>query len=148
MRGRKRHIVTDTLGLILEVIVHPADVQDRNGAIWLLARLKPLYCWVRTILGDGGYRYKHLAAFCIALGLTLITVHRPKRTYSFGPFTPMPKRWIVERTFGWLGRWRRLSKDYEQLPEVSRAMVQLAMIRTMLQRLTNKPKPSLTHGHF
>lgn len=136
--------MTDTQGDLLEVLVHPADVQDRDGAKPLLARLRKLHCWVRVVLGDGGYRYRGLEEFCRGLRIDLVTIQRDRKAKGMGPFGPVPQRWVVERTFAWLGRWRRLSRDYEELAEVSRAMVQVAAVRTLLQRLTNPPKPTLT----
>lgn len=128
--------------------MHPADVQDRDAAHWVLGLAKPLWCWLRTIVADGAYRGSRVNMACLRLGWTLIIVFRRKKTLPFGPFEPVPKRWIVERTFGWLGRWRRLARDYEDLPQVSRAMVQLAMIRLMVQRLTTKRRPRLSAKPF
>jgi len=128
--GRKRHIAVDTLGLLLTVAVHPANIQDRDGAILVLAQLKPLYCFLRVIFADGAYTGDHLAAVC--LSLSMILVHR---LAGIKGFVVLPKRWIVERTLAWLSRQRRLSKDYEELIETSQAVVQIAAIRLMLERL-------------
>ena len=129
--GRKRHIAVDTQGLLLGVVVHAASVQDADGAGSLLGRIKPLYCWLRAVFADGGYNRVPTILACFLLGLVLIVVSRPPGTKGF---TVLPRRWVVERTLGWLGRWRRLSRDYEQLPEMSEAMVTLAMIRLMVHR--------------
>lgn len=131
VKGRKRHIAVDTQGLLLGVLVHAASIQDADGAGDLLHRIKPLYHWLRVVFADGAYNRLAVMLACFLLGLTLIVVRRI--TGSKG-FVVLPRRWVVERTFGWLGRWRRLSKDYENLPEVSEAMVTLAMIRLMLHR--------------
>ncbi len=134
MKGRKRHIAVDTSGLLLGVVVHAANIQDADGAWDLLRRLKPLYCWLKAVFADSVYNRLATLLACFLLGLTLIIVRRIAGTSGF---VVLPRRWVVERTLGWLGRWRRLSKDYEELPEVSEAMVKLAMIRLMLHRLAH-----------
>lgn len=134
VKGRKRHIAVDTQGLLLGVLVHAASIQDADGAGDLLRRIKPLYCWLRTVFADSIYNRVAALLACFLLGLTLIVVRRIPGTKSF---VVLPRRWVVERTIGWFSRWRRLSKDYEHLPEVSEAMVTLAMIRLMLHRLAH-----------
>jgi len=138
--GRKRHIAVDTQGLLLGVVVHAASIQDADGASDLLGRIKPLYCWLRAVFADGGYNRVAALLACFLLGLVLIVVSRPSGTKGFAV---LPRRWIVERTLGWLGRWRRLSRDYEHLPEVSEAMVTLAMIRLMLHRAVHPNRKRL-----
>jgi len=138
--GRKRHIAVDTQGLLLGVVVHAASIQDADGAGGLLGRVKPLYCWLRAVFADGGYNRVPAILACFLLGLALIVVSRPSGTKGFAV---LPRRWIVERTLGWLGRWRRLSRDYEHLPEVSEAMVTLAMIRLMLRRAVHPNRKRL-----
>ena len=136
MKGRKRHIVVDTLGLLLAVVVHTADVQDRDGAPLVRARLKGLYCWLQGAFADGGYQGPKLEAAIRRQRLVPLEIVR-KQPDQVG-FKVLPKRWIVERSFAWLGHQRRLAKDYELLPEVSEAMVKLAMVRLMLRRLTGR----------
>jgi putative transposase len=136
VKGRKRHIVVDTLGLLLVVVVHTADVQDRDGAPLVLARLKGLYCWLQGAFADAGYQGPKLAAAIRRQRLVPLEIVR-KQPDQVG-FKVLPKRWIVERSFAWLGHQRRLAKDYELLPEVSEAMVKLAMVRLMLRRLTGR----------
>ena len=114
------------------MIVHAADVQDADGAGELLRRLKRLYPWLRTVFADSAYNRLAALLACFLLRLLLILVRRPAGSQGF---VLVPRRWVVERTFGWLGRWRRLSRDYEELPEVSEAMIKLAAIRLMLHRL-------------
>jgi putative transposase len=111
------------------VVVHAACIQDADGLQDLLERLKPLYCWLRIIFADSIYDRVAALLACFLLGLTLIVVRRIAGTKGF---VIIPRRWVVERTLGWLGRWRRLAKDHEELPEVSEAMVTLAMVRLML----------------
>ena len=124
----------DTDGLLLGVVVHAADIQDADGLGDLLKRLKPLHPWLRAVFADSIYNRLAALLACFLAGLVLIVVRRAAGTTGF---VVQPRRWVVERSLGWLGRWRRLSKDYEELPEVSEAMVTLAMIRLMLHRLTH-----------
>ena len=138
--GRKRHIAVDTQGLLLGVVVHAASIQDADGAGDLLRRIKPLYCWLRMVFADGGYNRVAALLACFLLGLTLVIVRRVPGTKGF---VVLSRRWGVERTLGWLGRWRRLSKDYEHLPEVSEAMMTLAMIRLMVHRLAHPNRKRL-----
>lgn len=122
------------------MVVHAADIQDAEGAWDLLKRLKPLYCWLRVVFADSSYDRLAVLIACFLLGLTLIVV---RRIAGITGFMVLPRRWVVERTLGWLGRWRRLSKDYEELPEVSEAMVTLAMIRLMVHRLVHPNRKRL-----
>jgi putative transposase len=140
VKGRKRHIGVDTSGFLLGVIVHAADIQDADSAWDLLKKIKHLYCWLQVVFADSIYNRLPVLLACFLLGLTLIIVRRIAGTTGF---VVIPRRWIVERTFGWFGRWRRLSKDYEELPEVSEAMVTLAAIRMMLQRLAHPNRKRL-----
>ena len=140
VKGRKRHVGVDTSGLLLGVIVHAADVQDADGVGDLLRRLKRLYPWLRAVFADGVYDRLAALLACFLLGLTLIVVRRLAGTEGF---VLLPRRWVAERTLGWLGRWRRLARDYEELPEVSETMVKLAMIRLMLHRLAHPNRKRL-----
>ena len=139
-RSRKRHVAVDTDGLLLGVVVHAADLQDADGLPDLLKRVKPLYNWLRAVFADSIYNRLTAMLACFRLGLTLIIVRRVAGSTGF---VVQSHRWVVERSFGWLGRWRRLSKDYELLPEVSEAMVTLAMIRIMLHRLVHPNRKRL-----
>jgi putative transposase len=140
LKGRKRHVAVDTDGLLLGVFVHAADIQDADGLAGLLKRVKPLYNWLRAVFADSVYNRLKAILVCCLLGLTLIIVRRAAGSTGF---VAQPRRWVVERLLGWLGRWRRLSKDYEALPEVSEAMVTLAMIRHMLHRLVHPNRKRL-----
>ena len=122
LKGRKRHVAVDTDGL------------DADGLGDLLKRVKPLYVWLRAVFADSIYNRLAALLACYLAGLVLIIVRRPAGTTGF---VVQPRRWVVERSLGWFGRWRRLSKDYETLPEVSEAMVTLAAIRLMLHRLAH-----------
>ena len=123
------------------MIVHAADVQDADGVGDLLRRLKRLYPWLKAVFADSVYDRLAALLACFLLGLTLIIVRR-----LAGPtgFVLLPRRWVAERTLGWLGRWRRLAKDYEELPEVSETMVKLAMTADLIP----PPKPKASAGDF
>jgi putative transposase len=121
VKGRKRHIVVDTLGLLIAVVVTPANVQDYHGAEPALSRARDRAPGLKGVWVDGIYEKEWLIDWARGeCGWELCVV---KRTDKEKGFKVVPKRWVVERTFGWLGRYRRLSKDYEELPETSEAMI-------------------------
>jgi putative transposase len=133
VKGRKRHLLVDTLGLILAVVVHPANIQDRDGAKLVFEKVRGKLRRLSLVWADGGYAgqlIQWLADFCHW------TLQIVKRCDKATGFHVLPRRWVVERTFGWIGRCRRLSKDYEADPRSSEAMVYIAMIQLMLRRLT------------
>ncbi len=133
VKGRKRHLLVDALGLLLSVYVTPAEVQDRIGARCLLAGLKVLLPRLKKIWADGAYTGEKLAGWCKEQGgWELQIVQRSADTEGFAV---LPHRWIVERTLGWLMRNRRLSKDYERLVQSSESFIEVAMIRLILRRL-------------
>jgi len=132
VNGRKRHLVVDTLGLILTVVVHAADVQDRDGAKLVFRKLRGLYPRLKRIWADGGYAGK-LIDWTKRVGRWTLEI--VKRSDKVTGFAVLPKRWIVERTFGWIGRYRRMSKDYEMLIPSSEAMILIVMINVMVHRL-------------
>jgi len=139
IKGRKRHLLVDTLGLVLMVIVHAANIQDRDGARLLLEKVKGRFPRLRLIWADGGYAGKLIDWVKTVFHWVLEIV---KRSDDVKGFQVLPHRWVVERTFGWLGRYRRLSKDYEGLPESSEAMIYIAMIHLMVRRLGRQPQPA------
>ena len=120
------------MGLILAVVVHAANIQDRDGAKLVLEKLKGKFSRLLLIWADGGYAGALIEWVKSAVACTLEIV---KRNQVLKGFVLLPRRWVVERTFGWFGRYRRLSKDYEGLPENSEAMIFIAMINLMLHRL-------------
>jgi putative transposase len=134
--GRKRHILVDTLGLVLRVVVHSAGTQDRDGARAVLAPLAHRFSRLRKIWADAIYT-GGVGEWVKALReRRRIDFEIVRRADGAQGFTVLPKRWIVERTFAWLSFHRRLSKDYEYLPATSEAFIHIAMIRVMLARLT------------
>jgi transposase len=132
INGRKRHIAVDTLGLVLTVIVTAASVQDRDGAFRLLALLRERYSTIALVWADGGYAGRLVSWAHTVLALTLTIV---KRTDDTTGFVVLPRRWVVERTFGWLMRYRRLVRDYERRPAHHEAMVLWATVAIMTRQL-------------
>ena len=137
VKGRKRHLLVDTLGLVIAVVVHSAGVQDRDGARLVLAKLREHFCWLKKVWADAAYAGPKLAAW--VKGLFAWVLEIVTRADEAVGFQVQPKRWLVERTFGWLNRSRRLSKDYERLPETEEAWIYAAMTRLMLRRLARHP---------
>jgi len=132
VKGRKRHILVDTIGLLLIVVVHTANIQDRDGAKLVLEQVKGTFCRLQLIWADAAYSGQLVDWVKVVCGWMLEIV---KRSDDIKGFKVLPHRWVVERTFGWLGRYRRLSKDYEGLTESSQAFIYAAMIYIMIRRL-------------
>ncbi|MEU0382226.1 transposase [Streptomyces cyaneofuscatus] len=147
--GRKRSIVTDTLGLLLTVLVTAASMQDSVAGTALLDQVAANHPPIRKVWVDGGYR-RHLVEHAATLGINMeITARKPG---SWG-FTPIPKRWAVERTCGWRMLHRSLARDYETLPTRSVAVIHIAMTDLMARRLTSEntiswrdPKTNTEHA--
>jgi putative transposase len=141
--GRKRHIAVDVAGLLLTVLVTAASVQDRDGArplLWNLARAFPS---IKLVWADGGYAGKLITWAQAALCVTMEIVRRPGQLHTF---QVLPRRWVVERTFAWITRFRRTIRDYERLPEHHEAMVYWPMIIIMGRRLARRGEPALPHA--
>lgn len=136
INGRKRHIVTDTLGLLIVVLVTTAGLQDRDGGRLVLTRARMKMPSIVLVWADGGYAGKLLA---FAQHHLRIVVQIVKRTDKRPAFEVLPRRWVVERTLSWLMRTRRLARDYERLPEHAEAMVKWSMIGLMTRRLAPGP---------
>jgi transposase len=132
--GRKRSIVIDTIGLLLAVLVTAASVQDSVAGTRLLDQVAAEHPAIHRVWVDGGYR-QHLVEHAATLGIDMEITQRTPGTRGF---TPIPKRWAVERTYGWLMLHRRLARDCETLPGRSEAMIHLAMTDLMARRLTGE----------
>lgn len=131
--GRKRHLAVDTLGMVLAVVVHSAGIQDQTGAEWVMDKLGEQFRRLKVIFGDSAYGRSGLPLWVQqTFGWVLQTVLRP---VGIKGFVVLPKRWIVERTFAWLTRYRRHSKDYERTEASSEAITYMAMISLMSKRL-------------
>ena len=136
MKGRKRHVLVDTLGLVLKVLVTEGDRQDRDGAKLLLVMILGLFPRLKKLWADGGYRGALVVWVQQHCRLELEIVERDPTRKGF---VLLPRRWVVARTFAWLSHCRRLSKDYEYYPQTSEALVYVAMIRLMARRLARSP---------
>lgn len=137
VNGRKRHLLVDTLGLVLIAVVHSAGLQDRDGARLVLQKLAHQFTRLVLIWADGGYAGQLVNWVQQIRSFRRVHLEIVKRSDQQKGFVILPKRWIVERTFGWLTRYRRLSKDYERLPETSETMIYITMTRLMLNRLAS-----------
>ena len=136
INGRKRHIVVDTMGLLLAVLITAGAVQDRHGARRVLHRLRFTMPSVALIWADGGYTGQFVGWTRRLLQITVQIVRKP---LGIPTFHVLPRRWVVERTFAWLVKCRRLAHDYERLPAQSEAMIKWAMIGLMARRLAPAP---------
>jgi putative transposase len=138
VKGTKRHLLVDTLGLLLCVVVHAANVQDRDGAKLVLSKALGLFPKLRLIWADGGYAGKLIGWVMLMCHWVLEIV---KRSDTAKGWVLLPRRWVVERTFGWLSQCRALARDYEYHPETSEGLIQVAMIHLMLRRLVKVGQP-------
>jgi putative transposase len=133
VKGRKRHILTDTQGFLVAALVHAADIQDRDGAPAVLAEARYRFPWLRHIFADGGYAGEKLRSALRKMGTWKLEIIR--RSDRAKGFEVLPRRWVVERTLAWLGRSRRLAKDWEQSLESAIAWLFIANIRLMTRRI-------------
>ena len=134
IKGRKRHIVTDTSGFLIFILVHAADIQDRDGAVDVLKAIRNRFPWLRHVFADGGYAGDKLRDALRGNGDWTLEII--KRSDKARGFEVLPRRWVVERTFAWLGRCRRLAKDWEQSIESSTAWATIASIRMLTRRIS------------
>jgi transposase len=141
VHGRKRHLAVDTGGLLLEVLITPASTQDRDGGRRLLWRLRRHLPTIRLVWADAGYAGKLVTWAAQVLAVTVQIVRKRPGVHRF---EVLPRRWVVERTFSWLGKCRRLAVDYEHKPEHHQAWVQWAMVRVMVKRLARPAPPQPT----
>lgn len=130
--GRKRHILSDTLGLPLTIVVHAASIQDRDGFALVVDKVKRRLPWLQLIFADGGYNADTTACAAAGQGLRLEIIKRPRDAEGFHL---LRRRWVIERTFAWLGRNRRLAKDFETKIESSTTMLIIATIQLLVRRL-------------
>ena len=133
MKGRKIHALVDTEGLPMRVIVHSAGIQDRDGAALVFDKIRQRFNWLELVWADGGYnahQVKDAAAKIPGLRVEIV-----KRSDDMRGFVVLPRRWVVERTFSWFGRNRRLAKDYENLAATLATFITLAAIQFGLRRL-------------
>jgi putative transposase len=157
LSGRKRHLLVDTMGLLLKVVVHAADLQDREGVKLLLEPIKGRFPRISLVWVDNGYTGTGRTWIKEHMGWEVVVVSHPRRPRGMWVwpgmeitpemlaaferprgFRHLPRRWVVERTLAWIGRYRRMSKDYEYLTSSSEAMVYLTMLRLMLTRLAKQ----------
>jgi transposase len=133
IKGRKRHLVTDTIGLLIGAIVHSADVQDRDGAPLLLAAIRHAFPWLRHVFADAAYAGEKLRQALARLGKWTIEII--KRSDIAKGFQLLPHRWVVERTIAWLNRNRRLAKDFEASIESATSWLYIAAVKLLARRL-------------
>lgn len=133
--GRKRHLLTDTLGLPLVITVHSAGIQDRDGFGLVVEKIKRRFPWLRIIFADTGYNAIQAECAAAQNRVRLEIVKRPRDAEGFHL---LPRRWVIERTFAWLGRNRRLAKDFERLIETSTAMLVVATVQLLVRRLASR----------
>ncbi|MFQ6024683.1 MAG: IS5 family transposase [Acidiferrobacterales bacterium] len=133
VKGRKRHILTDTGGLLIGAVVHGADIQDRDGAPLLLDLIRHAFPWLRHLFADGAYAGDKLGQALANLGRWTLEI--VKRSDSARGFEVLPRRWVVERTFAWMGRNRRLAKDFETALATAEAWLYLASVQLITRRL-------------
>lgn len=133
VKGRKLHVLVDTEGFPLRVVVHSAGIQDRDGAALVLDKIRQRFNWLELVWADGGYNARRVSdAVAKQPNLRIEIV---KRSEDMKGFVVLPRRWVVERTFSWLGRNRRLAKDYETLAATLASFVMLAAIQLGIRRL-------------
>jgi len=133
INGRKRHVVVDTIGLLFGLVIHAADIQDRDGAPAVLASIRKSCPWLRHVFADGGYSGPKLRGALDRIGEWTIEII--KRSDAAKGFEVLPRRWVVERTFAWLGRCRRLARDWEKSIASAEAWLNVAHIRLTTRRL-------------
>jgi transposase len=133
IKGRKRHILTDTMGLLVAAIVHAAGIQDRDGAVPLLAQVRSAFPWLRHVFADGGYAGDKLKMALGDLGRWTLAI--VKRAADADGFQVLPRRWVVERTLAWINRNRRLAKDFEATIASAESWVMMASVKLLSRRL-------------
>jgi transposase len=135
IKGRKRHIITDTNGFLVGAVIHAADIQDRDGAPQVLKAIRHAFPWLRHVFADGGYAGRKLRAALKKMGDWTIEI--VKRSDTTMGFEVIPRRWVVERTFAWLNRNRRLAKDFERTITSATAWLFMASVQQITRRLAS-----------
>jgi transposase len=133
IKGRKRHVLTDTTVLLVAAMVHEANIQDRDGAVPLLTSIRKVWPWLRHVFADGGYAGSKLEDALARAGKWTLEI--VKRSDTAKGFELLPRRWVVERTLAWLNRNRRLAKDFEATIESAKAWLMIASIKRMTRRM-------------
>ncbi len=133
IKGRKRHIITDTIGFLIGFVIHAGDIQDRDGAPFVLDTIRYTHPWLRHIFADGGYAGPKLKGRLTKIGCW--TMEIVKRSDTAKGFEIIPRRWVVERTFAWLGRCRRLAKDWEKTILSAESWLLIAHIKLVTRRI-------------
>lgn len=133
LKGRKLHALVDTEGLPLRVVVHSAGMQDRDGAALVLDKIRRRFPWLELVWADGGYNARQVDAALVKVPVLRMEI--VKRSDDMKGFVVLPRRWVVERTFSWFGRNRRLAKDFENLADTLAAFVTIASIQIAVRRL-------------
>ena len=133
IKGRKRHLLTDTAGFLITGIVHEASTQDRDGAAALFKLVRSAFPWLRHVFADGGYAGQKLKKALDSIGRW--TVEIVKRSDVVKGFKPLPRRWVVERTIAWINRNRRLAKDFEVTIESAETWLMIASVKLLSRRL-------------
>jgi len=133
LKGRKRHILVDTIGFLIGFVIHAANIQDRDGAVWVLNSIRKSHPWLRHIFADGAYAGPKLKGALEKIGDW--TMEIVKRSDTAEGFELIPRRWVVERTFAWLGRCRRLTKDWEKTIASAESWLLMAHIRILTRRI-------------
>ena len=136
INGRKRHLLVDSIGLMVAAIVHRADIQDRDGAPLLLATMRSAFPWLQHVFADAGYAGEKLRQALAKLGQWTLDIVR--RSEAAVGFEPLPRRWVVERTIAWLNRNRRLAKDFEATIESAQAWLFIASVKLLSRRIARQ----------
>ncbi|MBB4860907.1 transposase [Novosphingobium chloroacetimidivorans] len=135
IKGRKRHIADNADGRLLMVNLNTADISDSAGAQEIVSAIRRRWPWLKHLFGDAAYARTKLLDTAAYRGFTVEII---RRSDDVSGFRVLPRRWVVERTFGWMTRWRRLVRDYEKRLDVSEAMIHLAMASNLLRRLAHR----------
>jgi transposase len=133
VKGRKIHALVDTEGLPIRVVIHSAGIQDRDGAALVLDKIRNRFPWLELVWADNGYNAWQVEAAVAKVPVLRLEI--VKRSDDLKGFVVLPRRWVVERTFSWFGRNRRIAKDYENLAKTLAAFVTLACIQIAIRRL-------------